>query len=480
MSSLPFVGRRRLLDRLNLLFSKKTATLAVIKGRRRVGKSRLIQEFAEGHRFLQFSGIPPEEGITAQDQRDVFAKLLGGYCGFPSLRATDWSDLFQMLADQTRAGQVIILFDEISWMATGDATFLGKLKNAWDLELKKNHQLILILCGSVSVWIEENILSSTGYFGRIPVRITLEELPLYDCNKLLEAQQLIGTTYEKFQLLAITGGIPWYLEQLQPDVTAEKNIRYLCFTEGAIFLEEYGLIFHDIFGSKGDMYEKIIRLLADGDLEYNDICDSLNYVQSGMMSRYLKNLITAGFVSRDFTWLIKKGKPARLSKYRLSDNYLRFYLKYIEPKQELISQGLYQDVDFMNLPGWYTVMGYQFENLVLKNRKAIFRLLGIEFSHIVANNPYFQRKTTRHQGCQIDFLIQTLFNTLFVCEIKFSKNELGVSVIEEVEEKIRRLSKPRGFSCFPVLIHVNGVSDAVIDKGYFYKFIDLKQLLDIP
>lgn len=101
-------------------------------------------------------------------------------------------------------------------MAMDDPTFLGKLKNIWDLELKKNHELILILCGSVSVWIEENILSSTGYFGRIPVCITLDELPLNECNSLLAEQRFKGSNYEKFLMLSVTGGIPYYLERVQP------------------------------------------------------------------------------------------------------------------------------------------------------------------------------------------------------------------------------------------------------------------------
>jgi len=443
---LPFVGRERSLGKLRQLLRKKVASLVVVEGRRRIGKSRLVEEFAKEHRFIQFSGIPPEEDVDAQAQRDVFAGRLAHYLGFSTLKSDDWAVLFQMLADKTREGRVIILLDEISWMASDDATFLGKLKNLWDLELKKNSQLILILCGSVSVWIEKNILSSTGFFGRIPVKIRLDELSLYHCNQLLEAQEFIGSDYEKFQLLSITGGIPWYLEQLQVGISAQENIRQLCFSQDGLLVEEFNLIFHDLFNSRSDMYKKIVNLLANGDMEANEISDVLNYAQSGTLGNYLQDLIISRFVSRNFTWKLAQGKSARLSKYRLSDNYVRFYLKYIEPHFELIQSGTFQDVDFMNFPGWYTIMGYQFENLVLKNRKRIFNILGINPAHIVANNPFYQRKTTRQQGCQIDFLIQTRFNTLFVCEIKFSVHELDMRVIKEVEEKIKRISKPRGFS----------------------------------
>src|ERR1700677_3118273 len=104
MITLPFVGRDHALEQLDRLLKKKTATIAVVSGRRRIGKSRLIEEFAKNHRFLEFVGIPPDKGVTAADQRAVFAKKLGTSIGFPALRADDWADLFQMLAEQTRQG----------------------------------------------------------------------------------------------------------------------------------------------------------------------------------------------------------------------------------------------------------------------------------------------------------------------------------------------------------------------------------------
>ncbi len=475
--SLPFVGRTNSLQRLQLLLSKKTASLVVIRGRRRIGKSRLVEEFGKNHRFLQFSGLAPDKSVTAQDQRDAFAKRLGLYCDFPTLRSTDWTDLFQMLAAQTREGRAIILIDEISWMATDDPTFLPKLKNAWDLELKKNSELILILCGSVSVWIEKNILSSTGYFGRIPTEINLDELSLEDCNTLIEAQQFVGTSYEKFQLLSITGGVPWYLEQLQPGFTTEQNIKNLCFTEGGMLVKEFEKIFHDLFNSKAAIYKDIVKLLANGSLENHKIAEALNYPRSGALSNYLKQLTISNYVTRDRCWTFSNGKYNRISKYRLSDNYLRFYLKFIEPNLERINRGDYADVHLGTFSGYAVTLGYQFENLVIKNRKGIFNILGLNISEILSDNPYFQRNTSKQKGCQIDYLIQTRLNVLFVCEIKFSKNIIGHSIIDEVQEKINRLSKPRNFACVPILIHVNGVSDAVYDANYFHKIIDFSEFL---
>ena len=200
-----FIGRQKELERLGLLLTKKSASLVVVTGRRRIGKSRLIEEFAKGKRFFSFSGIPPSSGVTEQIQRDLFAKELSKQFHLPELRATDWSDLFTLLANQTSKGRVVILFDEISWMGIEDPTFLGKLKNAWDMEFKKNPQLILVLCGSVSTWIEKNIISNTAFFGRISLYPTIEELPLDDCNKMLDAIGFKSSSYEKFKILSVIG-----------------------------------------------------------------------------------------------------------------------------------------------------------------------------------------------------------------------------------------------------------------------------------
>ena len=195
------------------------------------------------------------------------------------------------------------------------------------------------------------------------------------------------------------------------------------------------------------------------------------------MSSYLEDLVKANFLSRDYTWKLKTGKPSLLSHFRLSDNYLRFYLKCIEPNIALIEKGGFQEKSLNSLPGWNSMMGLQFQNLVLHNRLLIQKKLHIRPEDIVIDNPYFQRKTDTHKGCQIDYMIQTKFNNLFVCEIKFSKNEVGVDVIQEMEEKLSRLTQPRGFSYWPVLIHVNGVSEKVEDSGFFTEIIDFSEFL---
>ena len=471
-----FFGREKELETLKGFLGKKVSSFVVLKGRRRVGKSTLIREFAKGMCFISLAGIPPNGSTTKQSQIDVFGHALNRVLNLPNVQYNNWEDAFHMLADHTKKGRVIILLDEISWMGSKDPDFLGKLKSAWDEKFKLNSRLILVVCGSISSWIEDNILNSTGFMGRISHTMTLSELPVQDCSKFWESSGASISSYEKFKVLSVTGGIPRYLEEVNTNQTAEENIRNLGFKRGGVFREEFEHIFNDLFSSRSRIYKEIVKVLVEGALEYKQLAEKIGRESTGRLSSYLADLTQAGFISRDFTWHLKNNKTSKLSHYRLSDNYVRFYLKYIEPIKEKIDQGMAEgEFDSIN---WHSIIGLQFENLVLNNRQFICDNLGLKFSDIVANNPYFQRKSSSNEGCQIDYLIQTKFNNLFACEVKFSGRPLGMEVVDEMKKKLERLRKPKGFSCWPVLVHVNGVTDYVEQCGYFSKIIDFGQSLD--
>lgn len=472
MSETPFYGRKDELDRLGSLLKKKTSSLIVVKGRRRIGKSRLILEFSKGLKTFIFTGLPPTENTNAKTQREYFVQQMERLLGIRGVKPDDWGDIFWQLSKAIPSTQALVVFDEINWMGSCDHTFLGKLKSAWDLNFKNNPKLMMILSGSMSSWIDENILSSTGFMGRISLELTLDELPLPVCNLFWRNKARSISSYEKFKILSVTGGVPRYLEEIDLDLSAEENIYNLAFRKGGLLVEEFDRIFSDLFSTRFLRYKQIVERLVDGNATMEQICTAINLEKGGTISAYLEDLVETGYIVRDYTWNIKSGKESNLCKFRLRDNYLRFYLKYIEPRRTQIEKNR-----VVTPPAWTTVMGIQFENLVLNNFHRIYELLGIDPGEIIYDNPYFQRSAKTHAGCQVDYLIQTRFNTLYICEIKFSKEPIGTSVIKEMQQKIDCIAKPKGFSFRPVLIHVNGVTDAVIESEYFAKIIDFGQFL---
>jgi len=243
-------------------------------------------------------------------------------------------------------------------------------------------------------------------------------------------------------------------------------------------VNEFKHIFSDLFLHESIFYKKIVEVLATGAKERQEICKLLEIDPGGRISEYLSELELAGFITREHTWSITSGATSKLSKYRLSDNYLRFYLKYIDKNITKINLNEYHAKSIALLPEWDTIMGLQFENLVLNNRHLLYQALHIRSDEIISANPFYQNKTYKSPGCQIDFMIQTKFGSLYIGEIKFSKNIIGESIVDEVQKKIDSLVFPKGYSCRPVLIHVNGVSQDVIDRDYFTNIIDVAKFLE--
>jgi hypothetical protein len=468
-----FIGRKRELGLLKGLLRKKSASLVVMRGRRRIGKSRLAEEYASSFsKAYILSGIPPEPGVTAEAQRAEFLRQLQEY-RLPIYRSDDWGNLFYDLSQECKKGRVLVVFDEITWMGSQDLTFLPKLKTAWDRYFKQNPQFVMILSGSNSAWISKNILSSTGFFGRVSLRLLLEELTLPECNAFWGDQSGTVSAYEKFKLLSVTGGVPRYLEELRPDLSAEANLQRLCFDSEGLLFREFDQIFHDLFQKQGHFYKQIVEHLIISPLSAAELAVKLGRSRGGDLSKALGELMESGFLARDYTWALATGKRLESSRYRIRDNYLRFYLKYILPHKEQI-----ESTQLQRLPqGWLSIMGLQFENLVINNGSLVCKILGILPEDLLIANTYFQKAGARKRECQIDYLIQTRFQCLYACEVKFRQGIVGVEVIEEVEEKLRRLQLPRKFSCRPILIHVNGVSEDVVDSGYFARIIDFSEML---
>lgn len=472
-----FIGRKAELGSLEALYKKKGSGLVVIKGRRRIGKSRLVSEFAKRYKdrtFWSFSGLAPYEGITAQDQRDHFGRQLAAFNKLPPMTFKDWTDALDHLSLHTKPGDIILL-DEISWMGGCDRSFISKLKAWWD---KQSEHLLVVFCGSVSTWIEANILNSTAFFGRVNLTINLQPFSIAESAEFLRKLGVKTSSYDTYKILSVLGGIPWYLEQINSGQTADENIIQLCFKKNGLLVFEFDRIFHDLFDKKGTVYKKIMNSLKEGSLTLAEIRDSIEFAHSGTLSEMMNHLIVAGFVVKRNLWSFKTSKPTKQSLYNISDPYMRFYLKIIQPNLSKIISGGFENISLQTLSSFEVHLGLQVEYLLLQNQKLILNAIGLNRADIVADGPYRQTQTTAQKGCQIDYLIQTVTKNLYICEFKFKRRELGSEIINECDEKIKRLKKPHGFASVPVLLHLSGVTDQVITSGYFYRIIDITDFLE--
>lgn len=474
-----FIGRKEQLKTLQKLKSKKTASLVCILGRRRIGKSHLIAQFGkEFRKFVRIQGLGPEVKSDKQDQLNHFAIRISEIFNKKKSYYEDWAEAFTDLSKYTSKGEVLILLDEISWMGRGDPMFAAKLKDAWDTQFKENPKLILVACGSVSSWIEDNILNNASFEGRISLKIDLQELDFNEISEFWHEQNLNYGSLEKMQLLSLTGGVPKYLEEIDVEQTIEQNIIRLCFNESGFLYNEFKHIFLNIFERKSKTYEKIIRYCLDQKLSPVELAKKMKMVQNSDLSENIHNLELSGFLGRDF-YFKPDGEVSKLSQLRVKDNYLRFYLKYIEPLRAKIEKGGKPVRSLTDIKNFESLMGFQFENLILKNREKIYPALDLQAQQIVSAAPYKQNKTTVNKGaCQIDLLIHTNLDTFFLCELKCRKR-IDNTVVKEVQKKIKVLKLPRRSALKPVLIYEGEIMPSYEEElqNYFFKIIHWTELL---
>ena len=475
-----FIGREEQLRQLRDLWRKDVASLVTCRGRRRIGKSTLIAEFARrSHvRFLKLEGLPPRKGVTNETQLEMFARQLAEQTQSSFEPLTNWFDAFARLDRHIdKRTKTIVLLDEISWMGKFDVNFPGQLKYAWDNRFSKKSKLIVVLCGSVSSWIDKNILKSKGFVGRPSLNLVVPELSMRESYAFWTKRGVgsMVSTSAVVDILSITGGVPKYLESIDPAIEANENISKLCFRPGGLLVDEFDEIFDDSLDENLGFKKKLLMALAAGAKSPSELAESLQVEVGGFISENLAGLETAGFVAKDEGINPQNGKRSNLVRYRICDNYTRFYLKYIEPNRGLIKRGAYNFMSVEQLPGWSSILGLQFESLICNNLVGVLKALDLDRTLLLSAAPYRQGETKRLKGCQIDLLLQTR-HAVYVIEIK-RRNSIGEEIVDEVRDKMARLKVRRGMSVMPVLIYEGHASARIAADGFFARMISAEDML---
>jgi len=476
-----FLGREKELESLRQLLEKRTASLVACRGRRRIGKSTLFKEFARRNKteFIVIEGLGPRKGQTNADQLKNFGERLCAQTKGAQVVPESWMSAFVLLGERIDdRKKTVVLLDEISWMGRHDPDFPGKLKNGWDDVLKNHDNLILVVCGSVSAWIQENLLESATFGGRFSRNIVLRELPLELCVKFWRGREKRLAAREIVDVLAVTGGVPRYLEEVNPALSADENIRRMCFSEDGPLFKDFTAIFSEVFGPTSMVKADILRALTDGALTCSELAERLGIERGGSLSRNLLELSEAGFVSKNANVNPETGKPFKLATYRVSDNYTRFYLKYVEPHEAEIRAGRFVFPALADLPGWRSIMGLQFENMVVNSIDALLPLLKLEGQHVLAAAPYVSRKAGDGEGgLQVDLLIQTQ-RTAFIVEVKH-RQRIDADIVAEITQKLRRFPRRRTVSIRTALVYDGELSPSVVQSGVFDCLVSFDEILKI-
>lgn len=474
-----FYGREDILSDLNALWKKRAASLVTCRGRRRVGKSTLIEKFAErsGAKFIRIEGVRPRDKMTNADELAAFAEQLSAATGAEDSPPSNWLNAFLRLDGKIGDSErTVVLLDEVSWMAHYDLRFSSTLKIAWDGHFKKHSKLVFVVCGSVSSWILENIIQDGSFYGRRSMDIVVPELPLSECVKFWGRAAARIDSQEIVDVLSVTGGIPRYLEEIDPGATANENIRRLAFRPKSLLREDFDEMFMDVITRLPSLTSLVLRALVDGSRTVTEVAAMLGMEKNGHLSSVMTQLEESGMVSADEGRNPSTGRQMREKHYRLRDNYTRFYLKFIEPVKNTIDSGAFSFGSLDELGGWATVMGLAFENLVVNNAAQLTGPLGIGGAHILSCAPY-KKTGTKGDGVQVDLLIQTP-RAVYVVEAK-RRREIDGGIVAEMEERVSKIPRKPGCSVRTALVYDGKLAPIVEAEGYFDAIVPFRTLLGL-
>lgn len=449
-------------------FSK--AQLMIIYGRRRVGKSTLIRKsVSHEKKVLFFEGI---QGEPMQVQIDQFLGDLSRQTGRVKLAAKNWREVFRGLGEIVSQGRWILVFDEFPWMASGRSRIVSDLKIYWD-RWSENRHLALFLCGSVASFMTRHLIHSKALHNRKTLELCLNPLSPREAGKFIRNRSL----WEKAELYMCLGGVPKYLEQINPRLSLAKNLNSLCFSYGGFFINEYETLFKEQFRSL-KTYQAIVECLASGPAGLSDLSRKTGLPKGGGLHTHLSHLIRAQFVREYHPHTPSHRMRIRTKIYKLTDPFLIFYFRYIHPNIEIILKNRGDDL-FHSLagPSLPQYCGLAFERLCEDAIMEILSRLNIRLSDVLSMGPFFQQRTFVNEGLQIDNLIMRRDRVWTVLEYKYYRKPAGMNVVHEMEKKLARLKVPPNVSLEKVLIAPAGATPEVEKREFFDAILTLKDLI---
>lgn len=420
------IGRASEAQILKEITKSKHAEFLAIYGRRRVGKTFLIQQFfAEKPYYMQVAGS--KDGKLSE-QLENFTTGLSN-CFFKGIELptpSSWRKAFrqltQLVADNVPKNKRFVLFlDELPWLATKKSRFLQMLDYFWNTEWSQMPNFKLIVCGSAASWMLENLVHATGgLYNRLTQTIHLKPFDLHDTQKFLHS---LGFKYSQKQIIEVcmlTGGVAHYLKMLKKSKSPAQNIQALCFDKNAPLKHEFPQIFKALF-EQADDNQKVIEALAQNryGLTREGIIAKSGLSSGGTLTKRLQELEAAGFI-KSYTALGKSKKDAY---YRVIDNYSLFYTQWVAELQgHLIIRPDHwqQQIDSGK---WHNWCGYAFENICFHHLWPIIQALEVDDVVSIITNWRSNRTET---GAEIDLILIRKDQVVTVVEIKGTKKPFSI------------------------------------------------------
>lgn len=420
------IGRRHEQDLIAEYCETPKAELVAIYGRRRVGKTYLVKQYFDNNFDFCFTGSLETPRST---QLTLFKKELERYSQKNLLKPKDWNEAFVQLRDYISSlnkERIIVFLDELPWMDTPKSGFLSAFSYFWNNWASSVPGLKLFVCGSATTWMLSKFIGDKGgMHGRVNRQIYLRPFTLSETELFLQSKNIDWNRHQITEAYMTVGGIPYYLDMLEGNMSLNENIDHLFFEQGASLKTEYDFIFRSLF-KNSKVYRSVVEFLAanrHGKTRI-DIQHALNLDDGGMLTEVLDNLCKCDFI-RCYTAF---GKKEQGQIFQLIDLFSLFHLQFVEK-----SNG--QDARFwsnmQDNPRRVAWQGYAFEQVCLHHVDHIKHRIGIlgVLSEVCswACKAFVDKDGTQYQGTQIDLVIDRRDETVNLCEANFSLEPFAIT-----------------------------------------------------
>ena len=435
------VGRRKELKILNDLCEKEESSLVAIYGRRRIGKTYLVDQMFSNHRkdciFFKYTGA------SDADFKGHIVYFLDSIWQWfrvePIKEITSWPEAFiflqrtldEKIYEYGDDYKVSLFFDEVPWIDKHNKDgFLSALGHFWNTYCETKKNFLVIICGSNASWIQNKILKDSHgpLYNRLTATIAMKPFDLIETKEYLLKEKgfeidarFVIETYMAF------GGVAKYLSYLDTDKTINDNIDDLYFNINGMMYDEYNDVFHSLFQEKAGEHRKVVDLLCLKASGYtiNEIIDVLGIKSRGVLQNSLNELEMCGFVKG----IGKFGNKVKDTRYIVSDPQAIFYNTWVKP----ISKN-----DILNIKKeyWSTVVdkqkyaiwtGFMFEIVSMINLNNYLDVREKKGSVVAAGYWNHVSKDDKEKGAQIDILIEYQGSVFDIVECKYYNKEFTIT-----------------------------------------------------
>lgn len=479
------IAREKEITVFENILNTKTAQLIALYGRRRIGKTYLVREFFNSKKIVFFEVIGLKNG-DMQQQLKIFTDSISKtfFEDTPLAAPENWQKAFELLTKQidkiSKNKKIVLFFDELPWLATKRSQLLENFDHFWNSLWSQRKNLIIVLCGSAASWMLENLINAKGgLHNRITKSILLKPFTLGQTKQYLESLGFKLSLKNILDIYMMTGGVPFYLQELKKSYSIAQNINQLCFQEDGILNKEFERLFKALFDE-----DETNKLLITAIAKYHKgitrekITTEIKMSSGGTLNKRLEELEAAGFIKS----YVPYGYHKREKFYRVIDEYALFYLKWIESLNTRgfgASENQWQAL--MQTPAYHVWSGYAFESVCFKHIDQIIAGLKLKASVVgLSSWRYLPKEGSERSGAQIDLLIERNDDAFTVCEIKYSNKEfvLDKNTAKDIANKISVFEEKTKTQkqIFVALITTLGMKPSIWSEELVQQWLTLEDL----